>query len=42
MKTWMASTKQLVSNEIKMAGNFDVSVSEKVFRIRFQRLKTFR
>jgi hypothetical protein len=37
MKTWMATSKQLVSNGIKMAGNFDVLVSEKVIGIRFQR-----
>jgi len=40
MKTWMATSKQLVSNGIKMAGTFDVSLSEKVFRFRFQWLKT--
>jgi hypothetical protein len=42
MKTWMATSKQSVSNGIRMEGNFDVSLSEKVIRIRFQRLKIVR
>jgi hypothetical protein len=31
MKTWMATSKQLVSNGIKKAGNFVVLVFEKSF-----------